>query len=79
MLGSRKKAKFLNYNFSTTSTKPLNEVRMGEREIKKVGWRKTQAQFEKKGVEKVQDVRKRKREGKFTKFTKGFVVAIEKL
>ena len=44
------KAEFPNYNFSTTSTKPINKVRMGKREIKKIGWRKTQAKLKKEDV-----------------------------
>ena len=57
MLGSRKKAKLPNYNFSNTTTKLFIQVRMGEGEFKKVGWRKEQAKFEKDGVEEVEDGR----------------------
>ena len=36
------KGKFPNYNFSTTTTKPFNKVRMRVGEIKKIVWKKEQ-------------------------------------
>ena len=47
MLGSRKKAKFPNYNFPTTSI----QVRIREVKLQKVGLRKAQAKFQKEDVE----------------------------
>ena len=47
------KDKFPNYNFSTTTTMPLNQVRIGDVELQKVGLRKEQDKFEKEDVEEV--------------------------
>ena len=64
MIGSIQKAKFPNYNFSTTTTKLYNQVRMADEEFKKVGLSKEQSKFEKEDVEKVEGGRYGKTEGK---------------
>ena len=43
--------------FHTTTTMPLNQVRIGEMKLRKVGLRKEQANFEKEDVEEVDDGR----------------------
>ena len=59
------KAKFPNYNFSITTTKPLNQVRMGDAgEYKKAGWRKELAKLEKENDVEAENGREKKREGK---------------
>ena len=51
------KAKFPNDNFSKTTIKLFIQVRRGEGEVKKVGWRKEQAKFEKEKVVEVKGER----------------------
>ena len=56
MIGSRKKAKFRNYNyFFTTTTKLFYQIRMKGGGDKKVGLSKEQAKFEKVDVGVVED------------------------
>ena len=47
------KTKLPKYNFSATTKKLFNQVKMGEGEFKKVGLRKELAKFEKQDVEEV--------------------------
>ena len=53
MFGSRKKAKFRNHNFPTTTTMPLTQLSIRLVDPKKLGLRKDPAKFEKENVEEV--------------------------
>ena len=57
MLGTRKKLNSQIATFFTTTTKIFSQVRIGEWEFKKEGWRKEQAKFEKEDVKEVEDGR----------------------
>ena len=58
MLGTRKKSLIPKLQlFFTTTTKIFSQVRIGEWEFKKEGWRKEQAKFEKEDVKEVEDGR----------------------